>query len=573
MHDPDVLIVGGGSAGATLAARLSEDPGTRVLLIEAGPDTPPDALPADVADTFPRSSLNPDYFWPGLAASRCPGGPLYSFPQARIMGGGSSVMGMWALRGVPSDFDGWAAAGAIGWSWADVMPYFRKLEHDVDRDNSQGAENPYPVRRVPRAEWPPFALAIESAAHENGIVGIFDINEDPREGFFPMPVSQSETMRSSSAICYLTAAVRRRRNLAIMTDARVIDLRFDGLKACGAVAERAGQRHDIAAREVILSAGAIHSPSILLRAGIGPADELKRLGIEPRLDRRGVGRNLQNHPYLNIALTLPRGLRQDARLRHFAIAGVRLSSGFPGAPPADLLVFMTGRVSPRSFGTDLAMVGVALYAPYSRGAVTLKSRDVNDPPAIDFSLLQDPRDAPRILKAARFAERLLLEPRVASTYGEAYLLPPVMMLNQFNQPGLAGSLLAGAAKLALNVPAVLTRRAFNRVLKPGRWFANRHRHATLSDEEILAAAVPMGHPAATCMIGRADDPAAVVDPDCRVYGVGNLRVVDASVMPSVPSANTNLPTIMIAERAAVLIRSHQAPKEAAHSSRGGGASA
>src|ERR1035437_5027470 len=148
MHNPDYLIVGGGSAGATLASRLSEKSATRVLLVEAGPDTPPDAVPADIADTFPSSSLNQNYFWPDLQATRRPSGPLYPFPQARVMGGGSSIMGMWALRGVPSDFDAWVKAGADGWGWNDVLKYYRKLENDLDRDRSQSKPGPYTVRRM-----------------------------------------------------------------------------------------------------------------------------------------------------------------------------------------------------------------------------------------------------------------------------------------------------------------------------------------------------------------------------------------------------------------------------------------
>src|SRR6185369_6768920 len=169
MDNPDFLVIGGGSAGAVVAARLSEDPATRVVLVEAGHDTPPDALPADIADTFPTSSLNPDYFWPGLQAVRSSGGPTRPFPQARIMGGGSSVMGLWALRGVPSDFDAWAAAGADGWGWSDVVRCYRRLEGDQDRDHTQMRPGPYLIRRTPVEEWPGFVLAIERAAAARGI--------------------------------------------------------------------------------------------------------------------------------------------------------------------------------------------------------------------------------------------------------------------------------------------------------------------------------------------------------------------------------------------------------------------
>ena len=557
MDRSDFLIIGGGSAGAVVASRLSEDPQTRVLLVEAGRDTPPDAVPADIADTFPASSLNPNYFWPGLEAVRSSGGAARPFPQARIMGGGSSVMGLWALRGLPSDFDAWVAAGAEGWGWADVLPFYRKLENDFDRDQSQITPGPYPIRRLPRDEWPAFVTAIERAASARGLPLVEDINERPGPGFFPMPLSQDMTTRASSARTYLTAAVRHRPNLKIVTEAQAMALRFDGLRACGATIAHGDGVHDISAHEVILCAGAIHSPAMLLRAGVGPVDELRKNGITPRLERLGVGRNLQNHPYLHFALTLPPRSRLQSDLRRFAIAGARISSGQEGAPPADLLLFTIGRVSPRSYGTDVAMVGCALYAPYSRGAVSLVSADPLVPPHIDFRLFNDPRDAPRMLVAARFAESLLCSPVVAATYKDAFLLPPVMSLHQFNRPGLTGDILAVIAKTVLNAPAAISRHIVGGVIRPGQWFANKRKRRQLSDEQLLAAAAPMAHPIGTCSIGRPDNPMAVVDHCCRVYGVHNLRVVDASIMPRIPSANTNLPTIMVAERAAHLIRQNQ----------------
>ena len=555
MNNPDFLIVGGGSAGATLAARLSEDPATNVLLVEAGPDTPPGSTPADITDTFPSSALNPAYFWPKLEAVRFPDGSPHPFPQARVMGGGSSVMGLVALRGMPADYDRWVAAGAQGWGWSDVVKYFRKAENDLDRDHSQSEARPYTIRRIPQNEWPGFVTAMEQAAATHGLPIVPDINENPCDGFFPMPVSQDAETRSTSASCYLTSSVRKRNNLEIMSDTRVKTIRFDGIRAIGVTVERSGSTIHIDAREIILSAGAIHSPAILLRSGVGPADELKRLGIAPIADRQGVGRNLQNHPYLHFGITLPPHSRLKEHLRRFAIAGIRKSSGLDGGTEADLLIFIFGRVSPRSFGPDVAMLGAALYAPYSRGSVTLTNADPATPPHTDFRMLEDPRDAPRMAKAGRLVETLLLDPAVAKTYNDAFLLPPTMALNQFNKPGLLGGLLAMAAKLTLNAPPAVARALIGPAIRPGRWFANQHSHSSLTDSEILGAAVPMAHPAGTCTIGRRDDPQAVVDSTCRVYGVENLRVVDASVMPRIPAANTNLPTIMVAERAASLIRS------------------
>jgi 5-(hydroxymethyl)furfural/furfural oxidase len=552
----DYVIIGGGSAGAVLASRLSETPSARVVLIEAGPDTPPGAMPADIEDTFPSATLNPAWFWPGLQARRRADGPDYPFPQARVMGGGSSIMGMWTLRGLPSDYAHWVMAGAEGWGWDDVLPYFRRAEADLDRPADLGS-GPYRIRRPPRAEWPHFVRAIEVALSARGLDVIEDINEHPGCGFFAMPNAATDHKRSSTASCYLTATVRARPNLAIVTDAAVRALEIRDGRATGVTYLKDGVLHGIAAGEVILCAGAIHSPTLLMRSGIGDAEALRQIGIAPRLHRPGVGRNLQNHPYLHIALTLPRHARLGAALRRFAIAGVRHSSCLPNCPEGDLLLAAIGRVSPRGFGTDLAMFSAALYAPYSRGTVSLASAAPEAAPRIDFRLLDDLRDAPRMLTAARFAEGLLADPAFGLHYHDAFILPPVMALNQFNKQGIVGALMALAAKLVLNAPPAVSRPLLARVLKPGRWIANRYRRMPLSDDDILGSIAPMGHVTGTCRMGRSDDPDAVVDPQCRLIGLDGLRVVDASIMPCVPSANTNLPTIMLAEKAAHLIRTQR----------------
>lgn len=548
------LIIGGGTAGAVLAARLSEDPSTTVCLLEAGPDIRPEAVPSDIDDAFPSASLNPAYFWKDLRARRRSGGEEYPYPQARVLGGGSSINGMWTLRGLPANYDSWAKAGAKGWGWDDVLPYFRRAEGDVGRPPDFGQSGPFVIRRPPRSEWPGFAVAAEKVLNARGFSTIDDINEQPGCGFFAMPYAANGGKRSSGVSCYLTREVRARPNLTILADATVHHLEIDCGRVTGAVYVREGERAHVTAEETILCAGGVHSPAILLRSGIGDAEAMRALGMTPRHHLRGVGRHLQNHPYLQFAMTLPRHARQSASLRTFACAGLRHSSGQEGSPDGDLFLSLLGRIGPRAFGTDLAMLSAALYAPCSRGSVSLISPDPDVTPSIDFRFFDDPRDAPRMLQAARLVETLLAAPEFADCYHDAFILPPVMAANQFNRGGVRGHLLALGAKVALNSPSYISRVLLGRALKPGKWIANRAGQRRLSDDEILGAVAPMGHVASTCRMGQANDPDAVVDPHCRVIGLERLRVVDASIMPSVPSANTNLPTIMVAEKAADLIK-------------------
>lgn len=546
MTKADYVIVGAGSAGAVLAARLSENPVTRVVLIEAGIDTPPEKVPADIEDLFPSSSLNLSYFWPGLQASRRDGGPTYPFPQARVMGGGSSIMGMWALRGIPTDFERWREAGATGWGADDVLPFYQRLENDLDRQG--GPRGDYTIRRAPSAEWPRFVGAMQNAARARGIGSIADINETPGDGFFPFPVSQSARARSSSASIYLTQAVRRRPNLRIMTGCRVQAITFEGRRANGVTFLRDGEQGHCEANEVIVSAGAIHSPALLIRSGVGPADQLAALGIAPVAVRDGIGRNLQNHSYLNFALTVPPAARQRPQVRNFVVAGLRLSSGLEPNLPQDLIVYAIGRVSGQPWGNGLAMVGAALYAPLSRGEVRLVTPDPDVEPQVNFNLLSDPRDAPRMVKAARAAEELLFASELAGTYHDAFLLPPIMAADQFNRTGIAGAIFSRLAKLVLDAPSIVSRTALKQSLGRECWVGHPRRRVALSDERLLSSIAPQGHVTSTCAMGRPDDARAVVDEQCRVYGVDRLRVVDASIMPWVPSANTNLTTLMIAEK-------------------------
>ena len=373
MPECDILIVGGGSAGSVLAARLSEDAGRRVTLVEAGRDLPPGGVPADITDVFPRAYANPAYFWPELQAAARAGSGRRPYSQARLMGGGSSVMGMWALRGLPSDYDGWAADGAPGWAWNDVLPYFRKLETDRDIDSPEhGRDGPVSIGRVPPERWPGFVRALAAAGGRHQLRLLPDLNSTDVDGVFAIPASVTDAGRVSSASAYLTPAVRRRPNLRILAQAEVTKILFEGRRAVGALVRRAdGAMETIRARETIVSAGAIHSPALLMKSGVGPAAHLAECGVAIVADSPALGSNLQNHLFVHLGAVVRPHARHDPGMRRYVLACARISSRQADAPEGDIFVAFISRASGHATGNRLGMLAAALYAPFSRGTVRL----------------------------------------------------------------------------------------------------------------------------------------------------------------------------------------------------------
>lgn len=543
---PDVVIVGGGAAGCVLASRLTEDPSLRVLLIEAGQDTPPGGVPDDVEDVFPRSYANPAYFWPLTAIPR-PGQPRVTFPQARIVGGGSSVMGMWAPRGLPADYDAWTAAGASGWSFKDLLPYFKKLEADRDFPHgAHGSDGPIPITRRPRSSWPPFTEALAKAAESRGVEFLPDLNESDQNGLFELPFSNDGKSRFSSAQAYLTMEVRKRSNLTILAKTEVTRLRIVGRRAVGVVIRMAtGEYHNVAAKHVIVAAGAIFSPTLLLKSGIGPAAHLSSVGIVPIVDSPDVGRNLQNHPYVHLGAVVRPGARHNPAMRSYVLGCIRISSKVEGAPPSDLFLGLMSRSGPRPRDIGLGMVAVALYSPFSRGRVSLS--DKNGTPKLELGLLEDSRDRARIVAGARIARELITDPLVRSVTHETFVLPAKLPIKLLNKPGLKSNLFSISLASALGTAGPIRRFVLNRGMGRGRLLDEIKNDAAF-EELIISSTTSMAHPAGTCALGK------VVDSSTAVIGMEGLFVADASIMPKVPRANTNIATVALAEKAAVEIR-------------------
>jgi 5-(hydroxymethyl)furfural/furfural oxidase len=561
----DYLILGGGSAGCVLAARLSEDPLVKVTLVEAGPNLTLETMPTHVRSRYPgQAYLDPGNIWADLTAYM--GAPLGNtdnrkprrYEQGRLLGGGSAVNAMVANRGAPSDYDEWGDLGAEGWSWDNALPYFKKLERDVDFDGDyHGKNGPIPIRRIKPERMSPFVKALMDTFEAQGYPKKPDQNGKWADGVYVGAVAVSDQgERVPTSVGYLTPEVRRRPNLEILTGHHTLRLTFQGNRATGAVIRPAagGSDKTLAANEVIVSSGAIHTPALLMRSGIGPGAELQKHGVAVVSAKAGVGQNLMEHPSTAVSTYLqPHGRLSDLA-EHHDHAILRYSSGIGGAPEGDMHIAMIARSGWHAIGQRIGTLFIWVNKAYSRGSVTLTSTDPFAEPLVDFRLLSDWRDLERLKHGFRTGAKGLSDPRMGSIREVVFPTTYSARVAAIAGPGAWNSIQRTLFAGMLDYAGPLRTSLIHNVVTLGIKL-----DALLSDDKALAEFVSGGvggvwHASGTARMGRADDPLAVTDGQGRVHGVEALRIVDASLMPSIPRANTNTPTIMMAERIADLIK-------------------